>query len=163
MALPLAILEKTSAETRGALLKWVAAGGTLIVYEVGKPAAESADLARADGALRDLIGRVPDAVGTHRGDRPLRVSLLQRVAEDAVDAAVVVRVLPGTVLVEELQAVEEVAPGGVQRPGEETARVAEVAAGNLGERSRQRLLEDYRRVTRKARLAMERTFYEEAG
>jgi glutamate-ammonia-ligase adenylyltransferase len=32
-----------------------------------------------------------------------------------------------------------------------------------GERSRQRFLEDYRRITRKARLAMERVFYEEDG
>ncbi len=47
--------------------------------------------------------------------------------------------LPGTVLVEELKAVEEVAPGGAQRPGEEAARVAEVAAGNLGESLRQRV------------------------
>jgi glutamate-ammonia-ligase adenylyltransferase len=31
-----------------------------------------------------------------------------------------------------------------------------------GERSRQRFLEDYRRITRRARLAMERIFYEEA-
>ena len=32
-----------------------------------------------------------------------------------------------------------------------------------GERPRQRLLEDYRRITRKVRLAMERVFYEEDG
>ncbi len=32
-----------------------------------------------------------------------------------------------------------------------------------GERPRQRFLEDYRRITRKARLAMERVFYEEEG
>jgi glutamate-ammonia-ligase adenylyltransferase len=31
------------------------------------------------------------------------------------------------------------------------------------ERGRQRLMEDYRRITRKARMAMERVFYEEVG
>jgi hypothetical protein len=57
VALSLATLEKMPEEARGALLKWVAAGGTLLVYEVGKPAVESADLAR----LLDLASRPPSS------------------------------------------------------------------------------------------------------
>jgi hypothetical protein len=55
VAIPLAALEKIPGEARSALLKWVIAGGTLIVYEVGKPAGESADLAR----LLELGSRPP--------------------------------------------------------------------------------------------------------
>jgi len=53
VAIPLASLDKIPAEARSALLKWVSAGGTLIVYEVGKPADQSADLIR----LLELAGR----------------------------------------------------------------------------------------------------------
>jgi hypothetical protein len=56
VAVPLAALEnKFPGEARSALLKWVMSGGTLIVYEVGRPAAESADLAR----LLELGSRPP--------------------------------------------------------------------------------------------------------
>jgi hypothetical protein len=53
VAISLQSLDKIPSEARSALLKWAISGGTLIVYEVGKPAGESADLAR----LLDLGGR----------------------------------------------------------------------------------------------------------
>jgi hypothetical protein len=67
VAIPLANLEKATAEARGALLRWVTAGGTLIVYEVGKPPRESADLAR----LLDLANRPPSSQSWHPADPAL--------------------------------------------------------------------------------------------
>ena len=55
MAIPLTTLEKISDGARSSLLKWTAAGGTLVVYDVGQPAHESSDLAR----LLDLAHRPP--------------------------------------------------------------------------------------------------------
>ncbi len=46
VAVPLGTFSKLDNEHRSAILKWVHCGGTLIVYEVGKPAAESAELTR---------------------------------------------------------------------------------------------------------------------
>jgi glutamate-ammonia-ligase adenylyltransferase len=48
-------------------------------------------------------------------------------------------------------------------PASPEAQTALARRLGYGERSRQRFLEDYRRITRKARLAMERVFYEEEG
>jgi len=53
LAIPLATLEKISAEARSAVLKWTQTGGTLVVYDVGAGAERSADLSR----LLDLAGR----------------------------------------------------------------------------------------------------------
>jgi [glutamine synthetase] adenylyltransferase / [glutamine synthetase]-adenylyl-L-tyrosine phosphorylase len=47
-------------------------------------------------------------------------------------------------------------------PPQPEAQAALARRLGYGERSRQRFLEDYRRITRRARLAMERVFYEEA-
>ena len=55
VAIPLASLETIPSEARSALLKWTSAGGTLIVYDVGRPASKSTDLLR----LLDLAGRPP--------------------------------------------------------------------------------------------------------
>jgi hypothetical protein len=55
VAIPLASLDKISEGARSALLKWTAAGGTLLIYDVGQSASESSDLAR----LLDLANRPP--------------------------------------------------------------------------------------------------------
>jgi hypothetical protein len=69
VALPLDVLGRISPSARTALLNWVEAGGTLIVYSVGEPAARSKELTR----LLDLDNRPPvsrtwhDAIpGEHR-------------------------------------------------------------------------------------------------
>lgn len=46
VAIPLATLSGIGAEPRSALMAWVQCGGTLLVYDVGDPAVESAELAR---------------------------------------------------------------------------------------------------------------------
>lgn len=68
VALPLATLEKIPAEARGALLKWTAAGGTLIVFEVGEAAEKSSDLAR----LLELSNRPPQSQTWRPADTALR-------------------------------------------------------------------------------------------
>jgi hypothetical protein len=55
VAIPLAALDKVPVESRSALLKWTSSGGTLVVYDVGGPADQSADLAR----LLDVASRPP--------------------------------------------------------------------------------------------------------
>ena len=46
VAISLATLEKISPAARSALVKWTTTGGTLLIYDVGGPAASSSDLAR---------------------------------------------------------------------------------------------------------------------
>jgi hypothetical protein len=46
VAIPLATFEKLPSAVRGAIVKWVEAGGTLLVSEVGEPGADSKSLAK---------------------------------------------------------------------------------------------------------------------
>jgi len=74
VAIPLAALEKMTAAARTALVEWTLVGGTLIVFEVGRPARESADLAR----LLELGNRAPQAQVWRPADpalhRPVKVA-----------------------------------------------------------------------------------------
>jgi hypothetical protein len=72
VAIPLERLDKIPTEARSALLKWVSAGGTLIVYEVGKPADQSADLTR----LLELTGRPTPFQTWHPADPVLQTPLV---------------------------------------------------------------------------------------
>ena len=99
----------------------------------GIDGAEASDLPQLDRAQRDLVGGIPEAVVAHRGHAPARGERPARVAQHAVDAPVVVGVFPWAVLVEELDAVEEVSACELGRSGEEGAAVAKIAPGQCHE------------------------------
>ena len=64
VAIPLPTLERVSPGVRSALLKWTQAGGTLLVYNTGKPVGDSSDLDRllelTPRQLRDEAWAMPD-------------------------------------------------------------------------------------------------------
>jgi len=112
VAIPLEAFEKKmSAEARGALLKWVATGGTLVIYEVGKPAAESADLAR----LIDLASR-PPAFQTWQGADPALHKPIALVPEGGMPGMGAVMMPPG-VPSPPGAVVTEIAPATVDEQG----------------------------------------------
>ncbi|HTI52212.1 MAG TPA: hypothetical protein VL475_14715 [Planctomycetaceae bacterium] len=90
VAIPLATFEKLPTAARAAIVKWVEAGGTLLVTEVGEAGAESKTLARlldlgsrssasttwsaADPALVKRITVNPQAGGVTAGGMPIAVA-----------------------------------------------------------------------------------------
>src|SRR5439155_21625406 len=93
-----------------------AAAETLLVVAREAEAVWLAAVRRVDAAVaadllhrthRNLVGGVPESDVAHRGEAPLRVPHRSRVAKNTVQAAVVVGVHPGPVVVRKLQAVEE--------------------------------------------------------
>ena len=67
VAISLVALEKISPEARGALVKWAATGGTLVIYDVGSAADSSTDLAR----LLDVANQPPQLRKWHAADPQL--------------------------------------------------------------------------------------------
>ncbi len=87
------------------------------------------DQALFDGALRYLVGRIPLGVVGHRGEaRALRL-VAQCVAQHTVDAAQVLGVIPGAIVVRGLQGIEQLACRQGARVGHQRAAVAVLARG----------------------------------
>src|SRR5207244_1669436 len=111
----------------------LAAGG-------GVDGAEPVDLTGRDPAERDLVGGVPETVVAHCREAPGRIAGLSRVTKDAVQAPVVVGMIPGPVVVKQLEAIEELSPAEVKRAREEDAAIGGAPTAKLdhalGERLR---------------------------
>ena len=95
--------------------------------------AETADDALVDGALRDLIGRVPGVGISHRRQRqPVGRGALA-VAHHAVELADIVRHVPRAVIFDALDGGEQRARPNRGRAGGQPAMIAETAKGHLGD------------------------------
>jgi hypothetical protein len=111
VAIPLALLEKISPAARGALVKWAATGGTLIVYDVGAAADSSSDLAR----LLDLANRPPQFRKWHPADPELHRPIV--ITDEAVRTGVAV--MPPSIAGK--------LPGGAFNPAEEHEKMTRAA------------------------------------
>ena len=87
----------------------------------GVDLAEAVDYFLVDGAHGDLVAGVPDAVVSEGGEAGAVLAVAEAVADDAVELLVGVAVVPGAVVVLQLEGVEQVAgakPGTTSRtPG----------------------------------------------
>ena len=98
---------------------------------------ETIDVAALDGALGDLIGRIPIGFVAHESHRPAGLALFLAVAQHAVGLAVMVAALPWAVVVLALHRIEQSAFTERARGGIETAIEIEIAAFKRGEAGRQ--------------------------
>src|SRR5262249_39722940 len=87
------------------------------------------DEARIDGALRNLIGRVPGSAVAHRRDIETVGFISLGVAENAVRLVKAIRIVPGTVVVLVLEAVDEAAGSEFGRAGKHGAAIAIRSSG----------------------------------
>lgn len=101
-------------------------------------------------AAIDLVSRGPFALVGHTGDRPAIVTRALAVAQHTIQLFVMLFDLPRPVVVEQLQAVKQLATGQLGRTGKQAAGIAVLTDGQLGQGTVQTAeIVDMRRTSRR--------------
>ena len=96
--------------------------------------AEAANQPAGYGALGNLVGGRPFAPVSHAGQRKAVVARPLAVTQHAVELAVILGHFPRPVVVEQLQAIEQIAAAHFRRAGEQAAHIAMTAQSHLRQR-----------------------------
>src|SRR2546427_3005579 len=100
--------------------------------------AEAANQSLVDGSQGYLVGRVPVGVVRLGGQREAAKEIAVAVAHEAVGGPEAIGMIPRTVAAGKLTSIEQVSAGGSPRPRKERTAIAEVSAGDVGDRPWQR-------------------------